>query len=235
MEEFFSTYKNQLLTLFALGIVVLILLVIQLITGSRGKNKIVTNKDYVFVSNQLSTDNGLKSDIPFININAEGITDINNQISSFVYEETIVSKRSVSYEYYYKKNDILSLLLTSKEYLTNGLLALIKYKSFNIDLKNNKVLTKDEVLEKYNIDEYDVYNLENEKMKNFFKAAVKDNYTDGYTNFENYALFHEPDDFNESYYIKENELYYYKDFLLSSILGDEKFFQNKDLFVKIDI
>ena len=59
MEEFFSTYKNQLLTLFALGIVVLILLVIQLITGSRGKNKIVTNKDYVFVSNrQLSHPKG---------------------------------------------------------------------------------------------------------------------------------------------------------------------------------
>lgn len=234
MEDFFSTYKNKLLTLFGLILISCSLFIVQLIINSANKNKIVTNRDYVFVEKVLSTNSGGKSDIPFINIKADGITDINNQISSFVYEETIVFKRSVSYEFY-KKDDILSLLLTSKEYLTNGLLALVKYKSYNINLKKNKVLTNDEVLEKYNLDKFEIYDLERDKMKKFYAEAVKENYTDGYADFENYAFYHEPDDFDESYYIKDNKLYYYKDFLLASVLGDERFYQDKDLSIKIDI
>ena len=233
MEEFFSTYKNKLLVLFVLFIIVLVLLILQFITNSGGRNKIVTNKDYVFVEKELPLNNEIKNEVPFINVKADNIEDVNDDIISFVYEETITYKRNVSYEYY-KNDDILSLLLISKEYLTNGLVAFVKYKSYNIDLNQNKVLTNDEVLEKYNMDEYYIYDLEQAKMKKYFEEAVKEGYTDGYADFSNYTYYHEPDIFNESYYIKEDGLYYYKDFLLASVLGDERFFQDKDLFVKIE-
>lgn len=235
MEDFFSVYKNRIMLLFGLIIFILTLIFIRSVTNKNAKDKIVTNKEYIVTIKELSTKNNLKSEIPFINIKINNIDNINNEISKFIYNETIVFNRSVSYEYYVQKNEILSLLITSKEYLTTNELALVKYKSYNIDLKSKKLLTNEELLQKYDLLQEDFDDLYTREMKQFYKDALVEEFTDGYCDFEAYVKYHELDDGQESYFVNNNEIYYYKDFLFSSILGDEEFFSNRYFEINLPI
>ena len=235
MEDFFSVYKNRIMLLFGLIIFILTLTFIRSVTNKNAKDKIVTNKEYIVTIKELSTKNNLKSEIPFINIKINNIDNINNEISKFIYNETIVFNRSVSYEYYVQKNEILSLLITSKEYLTTNELALVKYKSYNIDLKSKKLLTNEELLQKYDLLQEDFDDLYTREMKQFYKDALVEEFTDGYCDFEAYVKYHELDDGQESYFVNNNEIYYYKDFLFSSILGDEEFFSNRYFEINLPI
>ena len=234
MAEFFSEYKKQIIVLFVLGILMIIMNVFQKITNSNDIDRVVTNKEIVFTNDIILNKDSRQSMIPFINLNWSGIAEVNEEISKKIYQETIVNNRSASYEYYYDEDNLLSLLIVIEEYMTNGKLAIVKYVTYHVDLKNQKVLTEEDLIQKYNISLEDVKTIYEEKLKVFYNEAVKEGYTDDYCNFDCYIKEHELENGEDCFLVAEDGIYYYKDFLVSSILGDETFFEDKSLETLIE-
>ena len=229
MADFFSVYKKQIMILFALIILVIVMYGIRLITDSNHTDRVITNEEIVFTTDVLLNKDSRQSRIPFINLTISGIDEINKEIAATIYEETIVHNRSANYDYYYDEGNILSLLITFEEYMSNDKLALLKYEAYHVDLKNRKILTEEELIQKYDISITDVKEVYEQKMKFFYDEALQEGYVDNYCDFDCYVQEHELENGKDSFWITENGVYYYKDFLMSSILGDETFFENKDL------
>lgn len=233
MEEFFSEYKKQIIILIILIIILFVLFLFNFIMNHGDTSKLVSGKGHVFTFKEIQSGKGY-GEIPFINIKALGIDDINQEIITFCHNEVIVKKRRVSYEFYETEDDVLSLLIRSEMLLEDDLLAGIKYRSYQIDLKEKKVLSSEDLLNRYHISMNQLILRYDEFMHDFYQEAKKKKYVDSSCDFQCFYDAHQFEETGESYFVNEDGLYFCKDFLTDSKLNDAKFFENKILEVFID-
>ena len=165
--------KNKKYILLIL-IIIILLSIIFIYLNNRPYNYTsqLLDQNYEIVYDKVNTN---KDKVPHININSEVATKINNEIDKMYEEYNYFSPDGFSYNYSISKN-ILSIVIKAYVVKPESTHYDIIYKSYNIDLKNNKLLTNKEVLNKFNITEdkmeFYLYN----KFLNYYNDLIKNNY-----------------------------------------------------------
>lgn len=224
-------FSKKLLTF--LIIVVVILLALQLIKNKKenlyNSYKESPKKEFVYTKYHSDTNN---ASVPYINLTGENIKKINKEIvenaTSYLTSEN--KDKTVTYRYNQSKN-ILSLVITYRDVDENDRL-IYSYKTYVIDLKaDQKVLTNDEIINKFNITYKEINDIMDSQMKEKYKEEIKEKYIE--KNECDYSCYLKTRGINSyienaSYYIENSRLVVYRPFDVYSIYGEEDYFTRKD-------
>ena len=143
------------------------------------------------------------------------------------YTENLIGEKYMDYEYY-KNNNILSLIvklyyLESNDYVPSNIYF------YNIDINEGTLISNEELLSIYNISTEEVENELIEHIEEYYNYEVDNNYISGcdincYKDRIGSNLLEDI-----SYYVKDNNIYAYKYFLIDRNLAYD---ENKpfDLF-----
>lgn len=203
--------KNNSNYIYYILITVLVCSILVLL--SSGNNKVFDTSKVLFDQSKPIIYEAYKTEanvFPVINMNGEDIKRINQEIM-----ELYDTKNNISnFQYMYNiSEDTLSILITNNIYIDN--VKHINYKSYIIDLNNQRELTNEEVYEKFEIDEDTLRIFINSKLLNYYADLLDNNYVDGNKcdfncfiyncNFQDYLE-------DNSFYIEDNHLILYKYF-----------------------
>lgn len=166
-------------------------------------NKILNAKDYIIEKETEYSKDETKGLLPLINLKGNEIEKINNEILGLYYGIAYKEYDIFKYEYNLH-DDILSLLITIT-IVDDSEYGKIEYHSYNINIKDNKVLNNNELIESLDIS--------NVKLKNEIENRLKKYYSmDSLNSNNSYEEYKETlgYDFKNVYlYINENKLYAY--------------------------
>jgi len=166
-------------------------------------NKILNAKDYIIEKETEYSKDETKGLLPLINLKGNEIEKINNEILGLYYGIAYKEYDIFKYEYNLH-DDILSLLITIT-IVDDSEYGKIEYHSYNINVKDNKVLNNNELIESLDIS--------NVKLKNEIENRLKKYYSmDSLNSNNSYEEYKETlgYDFKNVYlYINENKLYAY--------------------------
>lgn len=212
--------ENKKKLLVVLGIIVLIL-VFLIIKGCNKKSLIYTSKTFK------------DSKLPYIDVNIKGVNEINNSLQDdFYYIKNMNNGSTMKYEYS-KNGDILSLLVieAEEEFEEDDKPALVEYITYNIDLKNKKILKNDDIYDLYNIDK-DVTELS--VLESLINQYSKD-YNNGFITKSNCSLEQNKqlDDCNVNYYIEKYRRYYSVDDNLTLYVKDNKVYGYLNIYEQL--
>ena len=222
--------KDKKVIIMLIFISILIISIIFYLSSNKKYNytKILDNKNYDIVYDKINSD---KDKVPYININNSLIFNINQEIDSLYQNYLIFSPDGFNYDYSVS-GDILSIIIKSYVVQPESTHYDIIYKSYNIDLKEMKLLTNKEILDRYNISEdkmkYYLYN----KYLNYYNDLIEKKFFEEkqcdfscFLENKNIDYFLEDDNF----YINNNHLELYKYFNIFTEFNEEKYF-NEDSF-----
>lgn len=194
--------KKKLIILLIVLIAITIILVV-LNKKMDTNNKVLGAQDYVIEKETEYSKDESKGPLPVINLKGKEVETINNEILGIYYSVAYKEYDVFKYEYNIEK-DILSLLITvtlvdDTEYGT------IKYYSYNINVKENKSLSNQEVVKTLKLDS----NIINEKLefriKKYYSLDVL-NKTMSYDEYKELINYKKED---AKLYIKNKKLYAY--------------------------
>lgn len=194
--------KKKLIILLIVLIAITIILVV-LNKKMDTNNKVLGAQDYVIEKETEYSKDESKGPLPVINLKGKEVEKINNEILGIYYSVAYKEYDVFKYEYNIEK-DILSLLITvtlvdDTEYGT------IKYYSYNINVKENKSLSNQEVVKTLKLDS----NIINEKLefriKKYYSLDVL-NKTMSYDEYKELINYKKED---AKLYIKNKKLYAY--------------------------
>lgn len=194
--------KKKLIILLIVLIAITIILVV-LNKKMDTNNKVLVAQDYVIEKETEYSKDESKGPLPVINLKGKEVEKINNEILGIYYSVAYKEYDVFKYEYNIEK-DILSLLITvtlvdDTEYGT------IKYYSYNINVKENKSLSNQEVVKTLKLDS----NIINEKLefriKKYYSLDVL-NKTMSYDEYKELINYKKED---AKLYIKNKKLYAY--------------------------
>lgn len=182
--------------------IVIVLILILLVYGiylliSNNKNVINdTSKDIVFTSYE-STE--YEQEVP--NINIKKISNsINNEINMFV--KPYIEKENSLIEYHYNvSGNILSLIIAITE-TKNESVPDIKFKTYNINLRQLKVLSDSEVLSLFDTDANQITNKINNIFNKYYNEELNNNIIPKTMTYEDYLKIRDLNNIN-------NKIYYY--------------------------
>ncbi len=236
MEELFRNYKVYVITIIVCVFLFIGLAIITSIKGTNDNNKEFKYADYVKTIDTIES-NGIKSELPYINLKSDKIEEINEEIAIKFYETIALQNSEFIYEYFINDN-IISLLIkisiTPENYSEN---ITREYISYNIDYKNLKVISNNELLERNNITMDDVSNIIKKKFEYFYQYEVENNYINGnlcdfncYTKMRNVSF----PTYDAAIVMENNELYAYKPFNIEILLNGCEPYYEEDFKYKLD-
>lgn len=224
-------YNKKLLILL---IIVLILYAILLVIKNKNDNNYTnykddSNKEYVYTKYQSSKNN---AKVPYVNLVSEDAKKVNNEIITLStdYLKSTNKNKTVTYRYNQNKN-ILSVVLTFRDVNEYEQLK-YNYKTYVFDLsKGAKLLTDDEIINKFSTTYAEVNEIMSKSMKEKYVDEVKKGYID--KNECNYSCYLENRNINNyidnaNYYIENSHLIVYRAFEVYSIYGEEEYFTRND-------
>lgn len=241
--------KNNSILLYILivvSIVVAILLYFVLSSKPKTKEKenIVyvakkdKNKDYVYTvkKEENKTQEEEINKVPAINIDTKEVADINEKILT-IYNK-VKEKEEYDYKYQYNKsNSILSLLIAYSYHPEPETYPITFYNSYNIDLETGKVITPNELLDRYEITPAQLKDFIKSKLQKYYKDLIDKKY---YTKEEcNYSCFLRNRGLSPDYlkgvslYVDKNKLTAFKFFYKESSYNEEKYFDNISYQIEI--
>ena len=190
--------------------------------------KIDKSKDLIYTI-FYDTANDYIKDVPYVNMNAPHIEEVNNRINSFVEKYKTLNRAIITYEYEIN-GQILSLITKAISYETNYA-AKVEFISFNINVETQEVLDDSTILSLYGIDTNYVKERIKNQLQKYHTEIVKEGYYSlQQCNFNCFLKWRDIEDYLDgvSYYIKEGKLYAYKPFVFASIFGEEEYFKDDD-------
>lgn len=190
--------------------------------------KIDKSKDLIYTI-FYDTANDYIKDVPYVNMNAPHIEEVNNRINSFVEKYKTLNRAIITYEYEVN-GQILSLITKAISYETNYA-AKVEFISFNINVETQEVLDDSTILSLYGIDTNYVKERIKNQLQKYHTEIVKEGYYSlQQCNFNCFLKWRDIEDYLDgvSYYIKEGKLYAYKPFVFASIFGEEEYFKDND-------
>ena len=198
MGEFIEENKKKLLIL---GVLFGILIIFLIISNILKKDKYI----YTLEKNRNSS-------LPYINIENEDISNINNYLKDEF--DSIVSYNNDSYmKYEYsKQGDLISLLVEKGIRGSEDSFLEVQYETYNISLETKKIYEIDELLIMYNLDKQDIYNNIYMELEKQYNKEVQEGYlVKQQCDFE---CFIESKDFtsvdkNVKLFVKNNKVYGY--------------------------
>ena len=196
--------------------------------------KINSSKEIVYTIYNKSPNSQQEVNVPYINVNNDNIKKVNKEIINL--SEDFLNKDSnniIGYQYSVT-GKFLSLALKMIDY--SGDVDVIKFKTYNINLKTFEVMNNKDILSLYEINNKDVVNRLNNKFKSFYNSEVKQGYIE--SRECNYNCFLEIRGISNmiddaSYFIQDGRLYAYKEFSIDSIYNDYEFYSDFDFLFYI--
>lgn len=214
-------------------------LIIYFVMNNSSKTNMVEkkdqNKDYVYTYKKIKntsneSDEVIYDKIPTINLDGVKYSKINKEIIDNYNKIITKSTHKYEYEFSYSKN-ILSLVIKSTyPNQDNDLYIKTYFNTYNIDLKNDKILSNDEILKIFNVDENKIKIYLNSKFTSYYEDLVKYKY---FTKNEcNYDCFlnnrgiskNYLDDIN--YYVDNGKLVLFKFYYRDSKYDEAQYFKD---------
>lgn len=223
LKEFIINNKIKVL----IAVLVLMFIIVMMITNkNKDEHKVYDNRNYIYTS-EIKDIGGIKSKLPLVNLYGEEIDILNKDIMGKYYTENLIGEKYMDYEYY-KNNNILSLIV-KLYYLESNDYAPSNIYFYNIDINEGTLISNEELLSIYNISTEEVENELIEHIEEYYNYEVDNNYISGcdincYKDRIGSNLLEDI-----SYYVKDNNIYAYKYFLIDRNLAYD---ENKpfDLF-----
>lgn len=227
--KFFGLSKLQI---FMIALIIFFLLVI-LIYNATHKNKdirIDKSKDIVYTTYKSDL---YSQEIPYINIQGEDILKVNEDIQSYTssFKNNKYSKIKYEYETGTGFDNLLSLIITMK-YNSNNKERLY-YASYNIDTKNKRQISNNDLLKAYGLTKNDVDNLLKEKFEDFYQDEINNEYFKkeecNFSCYMDLRNIYSIEDIDYSYYVDSNgNLKLYLPFKEDSIYNEQNYFSDGD-------
>lgn len=228
--------KEQILTLCAVGIVLIIMIAISVHNYNvKNYNYIKQDKKETLIYTQYYNENGdYTKEIPYVNMNGSQIVEVNNEINALMQKYKELSRAIVTYETELN-GQVLSLVIKAVNYETNYA-AEVEFKSFNININTQAVYDDTAILELYGISSNYVKDRIRQQLQSYYTDLVNDKYyTKQECNFECFLNWRGIDDYLDdiSYYISGGKLYAYRPFTFASVFGEEEYFTDEDFMFLI--
>ena len=239
MIKAFNDMDNNKKIPLVIGIAVILIIIIILFSYFRKNNsdykglKEDVNKALVYTIN--SEENGIYFiKVPYLNINSSIGKEINEDIESFIEDFSDDEKLMLSYQYNIN-GKILSLVIKCVDYNAKYI-PKAYFKTYNINLEEQKLLSDEELLAIYNIDSNKVSNFIENKFTYWYKDIIKNGYfAEEECDYLCFLEYREVDNYLDDvvYYIEQGNLVAYKPFVFYSIFGEENYFKEKDFKFEI--
>lgn len=161
-------YVILMIVLISIGVFVYFL------ANANNLGKTDTTKDYIYTAEEVNKNKFTNSRLPFINLKGDFYTNLNQTIKSDY--DNAVSNIDMKFDYtFYMQNNILSLVIrTYKAGETDTVHP--TYTIYNIDLKNNKLLTNEELLSQLKITSNDVIVSVDNKIASYYEIETRNQY-----------------------------------------------------------
>ena len=210
--------KKYNITKFIIAVVIILILIFGYYFYNKSQDnynslKIDKSEYLVFTASekQFGNYNQYK---PHLNIKGNLGTTINNNIDEFI---SNFEKNNICITYEYDLNGkILSLIIKIEDYSYVESAAILYFRSYNINLDKQELLTKDQVLNLFDTDTSDVETKLNSKIEEYYNELVKENIIN---NKEcNYSCFKKSRNFEEDmsdaeYFIRDGKLIVFKPYV----------------------
>ncbi len=167
--------------------------------------------------------------VPYLNIKGENAKLINENIDYLV--GPLLDKESVIISYEYNINGIiLSLLIKTADY-SFGYAVEPVFVSYNYNLETNEIISDKSLLDYFETDEEEAKNIIDSKLHEYYNQIVEEEYY--YEEECDYDCFLDYRGITDildsiSYYVKDQKLYAYRPFTVSSVFGEEEFFEEEN-------
>lgn len=226
--------KMMYVACIVLAIVSIVLVILYGVSNKGEYSKIKVDKDKAIVYTQYTKTKDKKTtEVPYINISSTAVEVVNKQIKQFSsYYLNADDKNIISYKYDIN-GDILSVLIQVNYY--NKISPFITFKTYNVNLETLNVLTDEEMLQLYNIEESTVENKLKEKFEYFFKDEREKKIFDEECDYQCFLEMRGIENYTDNihYYINKGKLYVYKEFNIHSIYDEEDYYKFSDFKTKI--
>lgn len=221
--------KSKAKKLLILCIFAIIVIIVNQIYSNYRKNfnYLKIDKSEYLVYTRYNQNN---KEVPFINIDSNEVKDLNEQIVEFCNTYVNVDDAKIQYEYAINGN-YLSVVI--KVINHKQLPSKIVFSTYNINLKDRSVMTEEDLINYFNVNEDLVYARINNKFIDMYNDEVAQGYIEeGACSYECYLGYRGVEDYLSelNYYIKDGKLVVYKPFIYSSIFGEEEYF-TEDSFI----
>lgn len=179
-----TDYSLVFMIFFILVAVICIVVYFVINHSSTNSNKYIEKVDedkaYVYTSKKIENTNNESDEvsydkIPSINLEGQKYTQINNEIMN-KYNEVIKDKVHI-YDYNYNQSEnILSLVVKYSYYSKDSQYPITYFDTYNIDLKNDKVLSDEEIVDLFNITKEQVNTYLKSKFVNYYNELIQYEY-----------------------------------------------------------
>lgn len=229
----FNRMNNSKKMFIVFGIALLLIFIIVFTYFRKNDSNYSYLKEYsdkAFVYTVNSEKNGsFFINVPYVNINSSLGKEINEDIDSYVADFIDNGKVMLSYEYNIN-GKVISLVIKTVDYDVKDV-PKVYFKTYNIDIENQILLSEDDLLSIYNTTIDDVSSvIENQFLKWYEDVKEKEYINEEECDYECFLTYRDVDDYldNISYYIDRGKLVVYKPFVFNSIFGEEKYFKESD-------
>ncbi len=190
------------------------------------------NNNLIVYTRYSKTYKDILTEVPYINLKTSIIGDLNNEIATFSNYYLNNDENVINYDYGIS-GDILSIVIQVNCY--DNHLPVVLFKTYNINLKEKKLLNDADILDLYKINIDFVSEKIQKKFEYFFKDEREKKIFDEECDYSCYLNMRDIDNYTDKihYYIDNAKLYVFKEFNIYSIYNEEKYFKNKDFKIEI--
>ena len=170
--------------------------------------------------------------VPYINLKKDIIGNLNEEILTLSNSYLSNINNVITYDYKIS-GDILSVVLQINCY--DQALPQVIFRTYNINLKEKKILDENAILDLYGIDKSFVANKIKERFEYFFKDEREKKIFDEECDYKCFLYMRRIENYTDNiyYYIDSAKLYVYKEFNTYSIYNEEKYYKNTDFKIEI--
>lgn len=225
-----NSKKIPIVISISIGLIIFIILFSYFKNNSSNFNDLREDNAKPFVYTSSTKKTGVyRIEKPYVNIGDSFGKSINEDIESYVSDYTENDKVILSYEYNIN-GKVLSLVIKTVNYDVKNVPE-VYFKTYNINLEEERLLGDEELLSIYNLTSADVETTIEKKFNKWYKDVIKKGYiNEEECDYECFLNYREVDDYLDDvvYYIEQGKLVAYKPFVFYSIFGEEKYFKESD-------
>lgn len=184
------------------GSCLVFVILLSLFDGKENPDKLSSSLDYVYTSRSDE-----ESKLPYINLVGEDIIDINSEILT---KYLLITKKKDGYmNYNYSVySDIISLVVLITDSEGN-----IENITYNISIKDKKLLSSNELISKFNLTYEQVKTIMENYIAGYYNYEISKGYIAKNCNFNCYINNYDIDIYSDyNFFISDNDLYIYKKF-----------------------
>ena len=191
MKKYLNEHKKIIIIS---SILIILLIILEIIVNTlKPSNQVLISSyveklkkdDITLNDNSCNLDYVLKyNNIPYFSLNNETYNKINKEIIYDFLLRTCYQNGEIDYDASLNDN-ILSVIVTIS-YETDDDMAYLEYKTYNIDITKNELITNKSLLAKYNITLNDVINVVLKRFKEFYEYELSHNWLDNNITFNDY-------------------------------------------------